>query len=887
MSTLASSFGQRRQSGTQRSSAGAQLNALTARMRKLSDICLFVAILVVPMTSASVQEGGIALFVICSLSMGLLWAIEQILEAPVGSAATGAEIIAFAAVALVCFQLMPLPTAVLKHVATFSAEYLSLWGTPEGRIIGDSPWTSVTLTPSLTRSGLILLIAYVVFFLTLQQRLRSVADIDRILKIIAAATAIMAVLGVAQLVLGSKQFLWMFEHPFRTAAWPAKGAFSNQNHFAHFLALGIGPLIWWWKDSTPRQETVVRGSVQASGFGVRRSTESWRNIVGVAIGIVLLAGILSFSRGGIIAIAIASLVSVRIVYRQWKHLLRMAIPVGTFILIAVWLFGTEYIQQRFQSLQNAGSIQEALGGRFALWSAISEAVPSFHLAGSGLGSHAEVYPTWLDEDFGVRFSHAESGYLQVLLELGAIGISLLGAGLLLIMLWIRRAWQQCDEDNRSRVTVLAAGVLVSLLHSVVDFVWYIPGCMIVTLVIVACLCRLQQLSRVSATSDVTPVPNRWPGILAWSIVLAIVPVGRLAADVSIRDAATEEDWNRYRKHAIAANDASSYESMESLDDQLDTIIMYLEACVERDPQDFRAASDLAAMYLRRFERHQLHSDNKVNVREIRDTVHSVGFESNQELASWLKRAFGEDAADLYRALTMARRAVRGQPARGETYLVLAQVGFLAGITQEEEQALQDQAVRLRPHKAAVLFVTGLTYAENGDLDSAMREWRKAFQRDKSIRRMIVQGIVPHLSADEVISHLNPDADGLWLLFVEYRNRKQSTDVDFVVESYLNRFAEFAESPDRGRFFWRQSFDFFEHAGYDKKATACLVKAVGDSPLDYGLRKSLALRLLKEQANEDAGRHLEWCLARQPDDREIAEALSNLRSKYSDEAGHEK
>lgn len=862
--------------------------ALMTQLRKLSDICLFVAVMVVPMTSACLQESGIVIFIVCSLLMGVAWAIEQILESPEGSGATGAELIVLAAASLVCFQMLPLPAATLRHFATFASDYLPLWGTPEGRILGENPWSTITVTPALTRSGLVLLIAYAVFFLTLLQRLRSVDDIDRTLKLVASAAAIMALLGVTQLCLGNGQFLWLFEHPFRSASWPAKGAFSNQNHFAHFLALGLGPLVWWWKDSSPRDEKVVRGAVRASGFGVRRSTENWQKLTGCAIGVVLLAAALSFSRAGILAVAIAAIISFRIVFSEWKHLLKMAIPVLAFVAIAVWLFGTEYIEQRFASLREANSLEEALGGRYALWTAISEALPSFRVAGSGLGSHAEIYPTWLDQDFGVRFSHAESGYLQVLLELGVIGAILLAAALLLIFSWIVRAWKHGDEANRFRVTALTAGVLVSVLHSVVDFVWYIPGCMIITLVIVACLCRLQQLSRsAEKLENSNTSSSRWPQVLAWLIVLMIVPIGRLSADVALRDASTEDDWNLYRKHAISAKDESSFNSLESLDEQLDTIIMHLEACLERDPHDYRAASDLSAMYLRRFERHQVHAENQLNVREIRNTVHSVGFDSNKELADWLRRAFPDSASDLYRSLKAARKAVRGQPTRGETYLVLAQVGFLAGLTEAEEQALQQQAIRLRPFKAAVLFVAGLEDAENGDLDGAMKKWRKAFRRDAAMRRMIVQGLAPFLSAEEMIEHLEPGADGLWHMFAEYRGRNQEEDTGVITKTYFKRFKEFAGAADRSRLFWKRSFEVFEHAGFNDQATSCLIAAVGDSPLDYALRKQLGLRLLNEKAKENAGQHLRWCLERRPDDREIAEALSDLQSRPADEVNRGK
>lgn len=890
MNTLAKAFGRKTQTRATKTAAGADLSALVLRLRMVSNGCLFVAIFAVPMTSACLQESGILLFAACSLVMGLAWAIEQILEPSDGAPATGAEFIMLGAVGLIAFQLMSLPPNLLKTLAPFSSEYLTLWGSPEGRILGSSPWTSVSMTPSLTRSGLLLLVAYTIFFFTLVQKLRTTAEIDRLIRHIAIATTAMAVIGIAQLFFGNGQFLWMFDHPFRTASWPAKGAFSNQNHFAHFLALGIGPLVWCWRDATPKkEERVIRGSVRTAGFGMHRSQETDRQIAAAAIAVVMLAGVLSFSRGGIVAIGIATLISLSVVYQEWKRLLKLALPIGTFVVIAVWLFGAEYLAQKFATIRNAGSISELLEGRLALWSAIWEAVPSFRIAGSGLGSHAEIYPTWLDKDFGVRFSHAESGYLQVLLETGIAGITLLAAALMLVMSWIVRTWRRGDDAARTRVTVLAGGIIVSILHSVVDFVWYIPGCMVLTLTIAACLCRCFQLQNSARNSETATARQRplWPQLLAWLIILIAVPYGKASAEVLVRDAETENDWNQYRRHAIAAKDESNYQSLDSLDDRLDSIILHLENCLARDPSDYRAASDLSAMYLRRFERHQTHADNRVNIREIRSTVRSVEFESAAEIAAWLKRAFDSNASDLYRALALARRAVRGQPARGETYLVLAQVAFLAGVSEAEEAALLEQAVRLRPYKAGVLYFAGLADAEAGNLEAAMQQWKAAFQRDVAIRPMIIQSLSPYLSASELIEQLSPGPDGIWRIFSEYQKNGRENDVAFVAELYTSRFEELAAHPERGRFFWRRSADIFGASGNQSMELLCLTQAVNESPTDYNLRKTIVLTLLERGQKEEALPHLSWCQARNPDDKDIAAALIHLQTELTDEVNSAK
>ena len=279
------------------------------------------------------------------------------------------------------------------------------------------------------------------------------------------------------------------------------------------------------------------------------------------------------------------------------------------------------------------------------------------------------------------------------------------------------------------------------------------------------------------------------------------------------------------------------------------------------------------MYVRRFERHQLKSDNRLSVREIRNTVRSAEWESSAEIAEWLGRACERQSADLYRAVAMARKAVQGQSTRGETYLVLAELGFLAGITEEEEAALVAQAVRLRPHNAGILFVQGMTYVEDGDLDTAMDLWRTAFEKDPAIRPMIIRGLVPYLSAEEIIRQFEPEHDGLYQMYVAYLPREQPENLDTIMARHIVGFDEYAatdtEPPPH---YWQQSFQMFKTAEDTSRAIFALRKAVSRNIQNYDLRKQLGLLLLENGEKQEAMKELNWCLFRMPDDREIAEAL---------------
>ena len=584
------------------------------------------------------------------------------------------------------------------------------------------------MTPALTRSGLVLLLAYGTFFLTLLQRLKTLKDVDAMLRLMGQATVLMAVIGLGQLFFGNGRFLWIIEHPLRDTVDAAKGTFTNQNHFAHFLALGIGPLVWWWKSSGANQGEVIQGHVKNRGFGISRSTDSLQKIIAGAIAVVLFAGVLTYSRGGIAVLSIAVLIAMASVGKMWKAILRLAVPVVLFLAAAIAIFGTIRLESKWNSLTQATSWAEISEGRLALWGALLTATRYFWPVGAGVGSHAEVYPTWMKEDLGVRMSHAESSYMQILIETGLPGLLLSFVALGVCIFWITSAWRNCEGDARGRVIILTSCVVVTFVHSLVDFVWYIPACTVFGLIAIACLFRTHQIHNKVYSGRKTS----WATVWAFIIVISAVPVGRLSSEVVRRDAGSEAAWLTFRGESVVAGRSTTFNSTEAFDDRLESMIHELESCVQADPSDFRASSNLAALYLRRFAKHQQTAENRMSVKEIRDTVKDANFESSRHVAEWLHTAFGSPVADLYRSLLIAERSLQGQPLRAENYLILAELGFLKGMSAEDENRLIDQAIRLRPHKASVLYAAGHTRAVQGEFEQAFEFWSKAFHIDKDL-----------------------------------------------------------------------------------------------------------------------------------------------------------
>ena len=146
-------------------------------------------------------------------------------------------------------------------------------------------------------------------FVLVIQRLKGLDDIERLLRWLALAAVAMAVLGLVQFLVGNGKFLWVYEHPSRTTRGMVKGTFANENHYAQFLALGIGPLVWWVQAAF-QQRAGSESFRFPEAFRQRNSEEIRRLALAVALGVVAFAALMSLSSGGVVVLAVASLSSV-------------------------------------------------------------------------------------------------------------------------------------------------------------------------------------------------------------------------------------------------------------------------------------------------------------------------------------------------------------------------------------------------------------------------------------------------------------------------------------------------------------------------------------------------------------------------------------------------
>ena len=297
MSREASSFESKHKSRRQADPALPGWEGASRILLRLVDAGLLGVIFVAPLFMGGRGDIGRLVYVALVCGTAVCWLVRQCLLADASWRWSGLEWILLAGVLLVVLQLAPLPPGVLRTLSPQIPGLLPLWTTQASPETQLGVWNQLTLSPQATRGGLITFLAHALLFLVLVQRIRDVHDVKRLVRWLALAAIGMAVLGLAQMLFGNGKFLWIYEHPSRDTYRVVKGSFQNQNHFAHFLALGIGPLLWWLH----RLWTAAPKASFGSGGRSWSQSEILKHALTIGLGLVAFAGLLTFSRGGVLS----------------------------------------------------------------------------------------------------------------------------------------------------------------------------------------------------------------------------------------------------------------------------------------------------------------------------------------------------------------------------------------------------------------------------------------------------------------------------------------------------------------------------------------------------------------------------------------------------------
>lgn len=841
---------------------------------RLVDIGFAFLILLLPFVWGGRQALGHFAVVLMSGWTAFWWAVHELRSERPGWRFSGAEPLFLLAVALVALQTIALPESLKDQLSPHIDSLLAGWSDDPETSLGVGHWSSLSFAPWQTWSDLVTLVSVMVVFFVAVQRLQTASEVHRILRWVAISGCLTGSFGIAQYLLGNGQFYWFYTHPDTTTESAAKAAFTNANHFADFLAMSL-PAQLWWSVTTFTRLAKLREARNMN----RPPPEGWRGLLIewtpiTMLGVTLCALALSQSRGGLLAGAVGLSVIGLSFWRQKLLDSRTGLSLilmGCAATGCLFLFGKGLEQELTSNIEalSSGTTEEIdrSGSRQKIWSTDWKVVQDFPATGTGLGSHRYVYKSYYEyPSDGTEYTHAENGYLQVAMETGVTGFVIVVLAIGLTLSWcLRSLLRDASTDVRAPAAVALAVLAVNLTHSMTDFIWYVPSCMVIVVLFAASAFALYRLS--------TPVVDRedssgvqW-GRLSWGLSLALLIAGwGWGIRIKWPEVAAEPHYFEYKRLANA-----EHEGQESTRYEIAAILRAAAA----NPHDPEIQSRAARAWTRLFLVHH-QQDHDLSLDEIRQAAISSDYPTRKDLYAWLDHpdVMGKSRQYLHRSQAAAIEAIRLCPLDYRPYVELSRHGWLTLMSAKRENTLMRQALRGRPHEGRVHLEVARFLLNRGDQQLAEVHYRKAYYQDERCRLALIADLSPHVPARFFLERFDPDRKFLAELRSAYRSQED-------VEGYraiLKRLAtEELRAADRSIGEIAASHIVTAHGCYaelgdEELSLNVLQKALKRYNTSYNLRSNLANTLFDRGRYAEALPHLEWCHRRQPDNESIARRI---------------
>ncbi len=363
-------------------------------------------------------------------------------------------------------------------------------------------WQPFALSLAATSASLLELLALAaVFFLVLLYpfsnscaRSGEIQFVRRMIHLIGATAAIVALLGIVERASWNGKVLWFYQPadwtgPLLVDSPRASGPFVNPDHFAYYLALTL-PLM-------------TAGALFPLSLIPSQEGPNGRLFFAGSALLMLMAAALSLSRGGGVAICLGVTLMLAISFHCARDfgppILRrlglgaMPLAIVTFALMAGLTF---YViggpARSTVGLRLTGTSAGDFSARVVAWRETLEMIKGFPLFGVGAGGWPEIFPHYQPAPASPYyfFRTAENDYLQFVAENGIVGLIVLIVGVTLLIRAIARGAHHMPVARWPLLAGLLGGLAGGLVQEFVDSNLRIPANALLFTILLALLVRV-------------------------------------------------------------------------------------------------------------------------------------------------------------------------------------------------------------------------------------------------------------------------------------------------------------------------------------------------------------------------------------------------------------
>lgn len=251
------------------------------------------------------------------------------------------------------------------------------------------------------------------------------------------------------------------------------GPFVNRNHFAGWMVMVVSLSLG---DLCERAAAVARQTLpdwRSRILWLSSPEASKLILLGAAVAVMSVALVLTLSRSGIAAFAVAIVVMGWFVRRDAasaRRKLALGAYLAILVLVGIVAAGMGAIVQRFAA---ANWIE--LGDRRTAWTIALRIASDFPLAGAGINTFGHLSPVYTGNALPVHYGEAHNDYLQLAAEGGLLVCVPVAAALWLIVLEIRQRFREADRTAYWLRAGATTGALAMAFQEVVDFSLQVPG----------------------------------------------------------------------------------------------------------------------------------------------------------------------------------------------------------------------------------------------------------------------------------------------------------------------------------------------------------------------------------------------------------------------------
>lgn len=798
---------------------------------RLIDVSIILAVVAAPLYLGGRHPVGQLLLALSVLPgcAGILWLgfKNELVAIP-----KRLSILAISALAVPMVQMSPLGTSLVELLSPQTRELLPLWA---------SGLHKISLAPTETRLAFAVLAAHVVIFLMVWLRTRTMLDVQRAFLIVGGSALLLALVATLQARWGNGRFMWFYIHPFRDPGDIPRGPFQNENHLAQVLALGIGPILYFlFLERAPASRKPTPGSLGGLLYRRHHLRGIQRWAAAAASVFILAVAFATNSRGGIAVLVLAILIfTVALLahhagLRDYlaKRKAQTALLAGTLSVVTV---GCAVVLL-------ARNLESWSYWRARLWAADFRIWQQFPLLGTGVGSHRYVYMGFLDESFSQDFAHAESSWIQLLVETGLVGVGIALVIVAVVGSQLIRAYfgARCFSSAVASIALLAS-VGTSVVHAVADFVWHIPTCATFAVVLAAVAYRLPSLGTGGTGASAEPTDNSSGGVQPANLELRKITPWVGAAGLAFwaalalwQPATASYAWDDCLR-------LSDSEALETEGDQLlPRKMQLLDEVLRRDPNHTRARTKLAQCYLSYLTQHP-------------------------QLAEPQRRRLAGAA------LSCSKAAMQSCPAAGKAYFYAAMSMQMLGGHLAQQTALLDQASKLRLADPQLALARARIQWLQGDVASATDLWRHAIRCDPQDRAGTIDAMTENLQVQLLLSILQPDRITTGRIYHRMRERQRTAEMKIAGQRYVELLMEDGTNttdPLLAGSLYSSAHGVAVEIGDLHASQKAAAAAVDRNPNNWKYRKLLATAAYRCEDYATAVEHLAWCSRIRPRDEDV-------------------